>query len=348
MPFLFPEVFLRDDPGFDVLIGNPPWEKLKVEEHAWWGLRFPGLRSMAQKAKNAELVRLKEERPDLRAEYEADVEQSLAARSIVGAGPFPGMGRGDLDLYQAFAWRNWQLLRRSGRFGLVLPRGALSGSALAGWRNAILDDGYFPDVCFITNTGRWAFDMEPRYTIAFTVAARGDGEEVSFTGPFASEREFVEGGPAHDHHRGRLPHVVQLDRVPAPARSRIRRILLTDEGAPPLRRRRDGFEFRPHRELHATNDKAWFDFDLEHPQWRPTGARGRVVQPLGPRLRRPLRLRQSPDSSPRTCWQRRSEADPTTGDPPSTSSRFNSRRPSIGTRPDCLPGRGAGRPTAAR
>ena len=37
MPFLFPEVFLRENGGFDVLVGNPPWEKIKVEEHSWWG-----------------------------------------------------------------------------------------------------------------------------------------------------------------------------------------------------------------------------------------------------------------------------------------------------------------------
>src|SRR5699024_7090500 len=28
MPFLFPEVFLRERPGFDVLVGNPPWDKV--------------------------------------------------------------------------------------------------------------------------------------------------------------------------------------------------------------------------------------------------------------------------------------------------------------------------------
>ena len=46
----------------------------------------------------------------------------------------------------------------------VLPRGALSGSALGAWRRTILAEGSFADVCFIENTGRWAFDMEPRYT----------------------------------------------------------------------------------------------------------------------------------------------------------------------------------------
>ena len=37
MPFLFPEVFVRNSGGFDVTVGNPPWEKLHVEEHSWWG-----------------------------------------------------------------------------------------------------------------------------------------------------------------------------------------------------------------------------------------------------------------------------------------------------------------------
>ena len=45
-PVAFPEVFLRDRPGFDCILGNPPWEKVKIEEHAFWGLRFPGLRSL--------------------------------------------------------------------------------------------------------------------------------------------------------------------------------------------------------------------------------------------------------------------------------------------------------------
>jgi hypothetical protein len=30
-PYLFPEVFLRDRPGFDVIVGNPPWEKVMWE-----------------------------------------------------------------------------------------------------------------------------------------------------------------------------------------------------------------------------------------------------------------------------------------------------------------------------
>ncbi len=42
MPYLFPEVFVRDSPGFDVVVGNPPWEELVYEEIKFWTLRFPG------------------------------------------------------------------------------------------------------------------------------------------------------------------------------------------------------------------------------------------------------------------------------------------------------------------
>src|SRR5208282_5812055 len=31
-PVAFPEVFLRERSGFDVVLGNPPWEKPKIEE----------------------------------------------------------------------------------------------------------------------------------------------------------------------------------------------------------------------------------------------------------------------------------------------------------------------------
>ena len=44
-PAAFPEVFLRKRPGFDCLLGNPPWESVVVAEHVWWGIHLPGIRS---------------------------------------------------------------------------------------------------------------------------------------------------------------------------------------------------------------------------------------------------------------------------------------------------------------
>jgi len=46
----FPEVFARDNPGFDAVIGNPPWEELTVEELAFYTLHDPGIRGLKAEA----------------------------------------------------------------------------------------------------------------------------------------------------------------------------------------------------------------------------------------------------------------------------------------------------------
>ena len=45
-PVTFPEVFLGRSQGFNVILGNPPWEKVKVEEYNFWTQKFPGLRGL--------------------------------------------------------------------------------------------------------------------------------------------------------------------------------------------------------------------------------------------------------------------------------------------------------------
>lgn len=193
LPYLFPEVFLRDQPGFDVLLGNPPWEAPHVKGDRWWNLRFPGLITLSDDEKAERIEDLARARPDLAAEFADDLASADFIRAALLALNLPGLGSGHVDLYQVFAWRNWQFLRSGGRAGVVFPRNALSGSALAQWRKTVLAEGGFPGVCFIENTGRWAFDMEARYTVALTVITKGENPNVGFAGPFTNEEDFVAG-----------------------------------------------------------------------------------------------------------------------------------------------------------
>ncbi|ACY19392.1 hypothetical protein Gbro_0033 [Gordonia bronchialis DSM 43247] len=262
MPYLFPEVFLRDRPGFDVILGNPPWETVKVEEQKWWGLRMPGLRSLPQKQKRAGLVAFQKARPDLVDEYEAERQTVDAYATVLRTGPFV-LGSGDIDLYQAFAWRNWQLLRHAGRSAVVLPRTALSGSPLEHWRRLVLTKGSFTDVCFISNTGRWAFDMEPRYTIGLTVVEKGGDRFVRWSGPFSSEQEFRNGAdtvasvPCNEF--SSWSDSVSFPLIPDAKSASIFRQM---KQSPRFDDARPGWEFRLTNELHSTNNRALYDFDL--------------------------------------------------------------------------------------
>ncbi len=136
-PAAFPEVFLRDRPGFDCLVGNPPWEQVVVQEHAWWGMHLPGIRGLPINRMNAQIARFRQTRPDLEAQFQAELELADDMRKLLRRA-FPGLGSGRTDYYQAFAWANLNLCRERGRIGMVLPRTAANADGMARWRTEAL------------------------------------------------------------------------------------------------------------------------------------------------------------------------------------------------------------------
>lgn len=192
MPYLFPEVFLRDSPGFDVIVGNPPWEELVYEEIKFWTLRFPGLKGHPVKRQKQLIEEYRNNRPDLVEQMELERDASNALRAVLAKGPFPGLERGHADLYKAFGWRFLQFTRKGGRFAVVLPRTATSALGSSDWRDAVLTSGTFASVTSLINTGGWVFEsVDGRYSIALVVVEKGSDVEVRVSGPFTDERTFV-------------------------------------------------------------------------------------------------------------------------------------------------------------
>ena len=196
-PIAFPEVFLRGRPGFDVIIGKPPWEEATVEEDAFWGRHFPRLRSLPQWQQEAEKARLRRERPDLVRAYEAERAEMERVRWALVGGSFPGMSTGDPDLYKAFCWRFWQLTaEHGGRIGVVLPRSAFSAKGSTDFRRTLFEQAARVDVDMLLNRADWVFDeAEHRYTIGLVCVAHGDPDETSIRlrGPFGSLPAFMAG-----------------------------------------------------------------------------------------------------------------------------------------------------------
>jgi hypothetical protein len=192
MPFLFPEVFVRKNPGFDVLIGNPPWEKLHVKEDIWWALRFPGLMGMQVNERRAKIEQIALERPDLSKEIDIAKSANNLLKDFIASGNTPGIGAAHLDLFAIFAWRNWRLLRSNGKCGVVLPRTAHTGSSLSEWRKEILEKGAFEKVTFLVNNSGWIFEgVDGRYSVGLTVFSKTSAEKLKVSGPFSSKKDFV-------------------------------------------------------------------------------------------------------------------------------------------------------------
>ncbi len=122
----FPAIFDRPKPGFDCVIGNPPWERVKLEEREFFGLQRPEVAIAANAADRRKLIAtLESENPELWDRYQA--AQASASRMLdyvrtKDAG-FSLTGKGDVNLYMLFAELGRRIVSADGRVGLLLPSG---------------------------------------------------------------------------------------------------------------------------------------------------------------------------------------------------------------------------------
>ena len=191
-PVAFPEVFVRDNPGFDVILGNPPWEKVKVEEHSWWSMHWPGLKSLTKPEKDKVISKLKRTRPYLEQQFEDAVDFAKRYRELIKS-TFAKLGSGDTDLHKAFSWRIFQLTRNDGYAGIVLPRSVTQSGGSKEWREEVLKNGSFSSVITLQNKKCWVFeDVHQMYTVALVTISNNlsPNRKISFAGPFSSHAEL--------------------------------------------------------------------------------------------------------------------------------------------------------------
>ena len=197
-PLAFPHVFLGSRKGFDVILGNPPWEKPMVEEHAFWARHFPGLRARTQREAEVLKEQYRSERPDLVTKLDEERQTADRLRALLIAGAYPGISAGHPDLYKAFVWRFWDLVSpEGGRIGVVLPRSALAAKGGDEFRKRILNQAETVDLTMLVNNREWVFpNVHPQYTIGLTAITRREGgreSELRLSGPYASLERFRAG-----------------------------------------------------------------------------------------------------------------------------------------------------------
>jgi hypothetical protein len=111
--------------GFDVVLGNPPWERIKLQEKEWFASRHPDIAGAPNAAaRRRMIVALEQDNPALLQEFRNDQRIAESETHLIrNSGRFPLCGRGDINTYAIFAETNRSLLNRSGRVGCIVPSG---------------------------------------------------------------------------------------------------------------------------------------------------------------------------------------------------------------------------------
>jgi hypothetical protein len=122
-PLEFPEVEISG--GFDCILGNPPWERIKLQEEEFFASRDLNIAFAINKASRSSLINsLESSNPLLAREFSIAKHYADATLKFMReSSRFPLTGAGDVNTYALFSENNRNLLNRKGYCGLVLPSG---------------------------------------------------------------------------------------------------------------------------------------------------------------------------------------------------------------------------------
>jgi hypothetical protein len=132
----FPDVFrlegvVKTNPqtgwqgGFDLICGNPPWERVKLSEREFFATRAPDIASARNRAERQRAIKvLQTDDPSLWHAFRGALRDAEAESHFIrSSGRSPLCGRGDVNTYAVFAESMRDGISGSGRVGCILPTG---------------------------------------------------------------------------------------------------------------------------------------------------------------------------------------------------------------------------------
>jgi hypothetical protein len=171
----FPEIFGGSSPGFDCVLGNPPWDKVKLEEREWFAGKVPKIAESESKGHRTKLINeLEDSDPSLYESWElASKRSSQTSKFIRKSGRYPLSGNGEINTYPIFTEVvTKEVVAPTGRGGMVVKTGVATDyrtqdlfgflveeNRLVSLYDFVNKKGIFPDVapderfCLLTTTG---------------------------------------------------------------------------------------------------------------------------------------------------------------------------------------------------
>jgi hypothetical protein len=129
--------------GFDAVIGNPPWDRMKLQEVEWFAARKPEI-ALLQRASDRKkaITKLRNSKDALAADYAAaEAAAEGAARVARSSGAYPLLSGGDINIYSLFVERAARLVTPDGIVGLLVPSGIAADLGAAKFFRSISTTG---------------------------------------------------------------------------------------------------------------------------------------------------------------------------------------------------------------
>lgn len=145
----FPEVLLElENAGFDAVVGNPPWDKVKPDRKEFYSRYDVLIRAFVGGELDHRIKELQHVRPSLIEEFTIYNSRLKTLASCLKKGcdflynDWEVDGKttgGDPDAFKFFVERAWQLAHEGGRVGFVVPSAIYNNEGCTGLRHLLLE-----------------------------------------------------------------------------------------------------------------------------------------------------------------------------------------------------------------
>ncbi len=197
----FPEVFFGVRGGFDVVLGNPPWDKVLPARSEFYGRKDILIRAYAGNELDSRIKELHAGNPGLRDEFEAYQKRTKALADLLRRGGDFSLSRGRTaaaheDLSKFFFERAITITRAGGSIGLLLPSVVYNGDGCSGLRKWLLTDATIR--CFYGFENREKiFPIHASYKFVCLVFQKAAPETSEFVAAFMRHdlAELGQSGP---------------------------------------------------------------------------------------------------------------------------------------------------------
>lgn len=165
--------------GFDAVIGNPPWDRIKMQEVEWFATRRPEI-AHAQHASDRKrmIEQLKSRRDSLWEDYQRAAQTAESAAEVAReSADYPLLSTGDINLYSLFVERSHRLIEPAGIVGLLTPSGIAADLGASRFFRDISTTGRLASLIDFENRRGFFPDVDSRFKFCVFIAG---GKERRF------------------------------------------------------------------------------------------------------------------------------------------------------------------------
>ena len=172
--------------GFDCVLGNPVWERVKLQEQEFFALRSPDIAGASNAAARKKLIAaLPVSNPALWTEWCESLRESQGGSKFLReSGRYPLCGVGDINTYSVFAELNRHVMSVRGRAAFIVPSGIATDDTTKAFFKNLSTTGALTAFYEFENEG-FFLDIGQGHMVRFAITVLGGSANAT------AETDFV-------------------------------------------------------------------------------------------------------------------------------------------------------------